>query len=192
MSENEEALSRIEMAAEIVSAYVEHNSVPLSELPALIASVHESLALLSGAAKPASAPEPLQPKVPIRKSVSTDFITCLEDGRRFKSLKRHLHAEHGLSPQDYRDKWGLAKDYPMVAPAYADARSNLAKTIGLGRKASPAPEAPAVEEDRGEDDQAGQDQAAQDHAAQDQAELGHAEPDAAPAGKPGRRKAKAA
>ncbi len=176
MSENEEALSRVEMAAEIVSAYVEHNSVPPSELPALIRSVHDSLALLSGAGQPEPAPEPLQPKVPIRRSVSADFITCLEDGRRFKSLKRHLHAEHGLSPQEYRDKWGLARDYPMVAPAYADARSTLAKTIGLGRKAPAAPEAPAAGE-RGEEDHDGHD---------------HDATDAVPAGKPGRRKADAA
>ena len=148
MSENEEASNRVEMTAEIVSAYVERNSVPLSELPALIRSVHDALARLSGAAEPERPAEPLQPKVPIRKSVSTDYITCLEDGRRFKSLKRHLHSEHGLSPQEYRDKWGLAKDYPMVAPAYADARSNLAKTMGLGRKAgTPALEMPEPEAD---------------------------------------------
>ena len=184
MSENEEALSRVEMTADIVSAYVEHNSVPLSELPALIGSVHESLALLSGGGKPETAPEPLQPRVPIRKSVSADYITCLEDGRRFKSLKRHLHAEHGLSPDEYRAKWGLAKDYPMVAPAYADARSTLAKSIGLGRKASSAsgPETPPADGMTDEEDGVGHDGSAHDPA----------EPDTAPAGKPGRRKAKAA
>ena len=177
MSENEEALSRVEMTAEIVSAYVERNLVPLSELPVLIRSVNDALAGLSAGGKAEPAPEPLQPKVPIRKSVSTDFITCLEDGRRFKSLKRHLHAEHGLSPDEYRTKWGLPKDYPMVAPAYADARSNLAKTIGLGRKAAPAPdaEAPAPQGSHGEPDGG-------DHGAVDEA----------PAGKPARRKAKAA
>ena len=180
MSENEEeALSRVEMTAEIVSAYVEHNSVPLSDLSVLIRSVNEALAGLSGAGKADPAPEPQQPKVPIRKSVSAEFITCLEDGRRFKSLKRHLHAEHGLTPDEYRSKWGLGKDYPMVAPAYADARSTLAKTIGLGRKAAAAPEAdntvvPAAEEDGEQDD------------------AGDAAVDAAPPGKPGRRKAKAA
>jgi predicted transcriptional regulator len=104
--------------------------------------------------------------VSIKKSLSHDHLVCLEDGRRFKSLKRHLQAEHGLTPEAYRAKWGLGKDYPMVAPAYADARSNLAKTIGLGRKAPPAPEpAPAAASE-------------QDHAE--------------PAAKPGRRKAKAA
>jgi len=89
--------------------------------------------------------------------VSHDYIVCLEDGRRFKSLKRHLHSEHGLSPDEYRAKWSLAKDYPMVAPAYADARSNLAKTIGLGRKsapiAEPVPVAP-VEDEKAEDETA--------------------------------------
>ena len=75
----------------------------------------------------------------MKKSVTPEYIVCLEDGKRFKSLKRHLHSEHGLSPQEYREKWGLAKDYPMVAPAYADARSNLAKTMGLGRKAGGMP-----------------------------------------------------
>ncbi len=109
--------------------------MPLSELPALIKSVHDSLHLLSGERKPEVVAEPQQPAVPIKKSLSHDHIVCLEDGRRFKSLKRHLQAEHGLTPEAYRAKWGLGKDYPMVAPAYADARSNLAKTIGLGRKA---------------------------------------------------------
>ncbi len=137
MTDTEASMSRVEMTAEIVSAYVEHNSIPAGELPALIRSVHGSLAHLFGESKAEAAPEPLQPKVSIRKSITAEYIVCLEDGRRFKSLKRHLHAEHGLSPDEYRSKWGLAKDYPMVAPAYADARSNLAKTIGLGRKTAP-------------------------------------------------------
>ena len=135
--------------------------------------MHDSLGLLGDkTAEPQ--PEPQQPKVPIKKSVSAEYIVCLEDGRRFKSLKRHLHAEHGLSPDDYRSKWGLGKDYPMVAPAYADARSNLAKTIGLGRKTAPLAEAAPLQEhapaqaDREEDDVA------------------------SPARKAGRRKAKAA
>jgi predicted transcriptional regulator len=157
MTDIEATLNRVEMTAEIVSAYVEHNSVPASELPALIRSVHDSLGLLSGEVKPDVPQEPLQPKVPIKKSVSHDYIVCLEDGRRFKSLKRHLHSEHGLSPDEYRAKWSLAKDYPMVAPAYADARSNLAKTIGLGRKsapiAEPVPVAP-VEDEKAEDETA--------------------------------------
>lgn len=175
MSENEEALNRVEMTAEIVSAYVERNSVPVSDLPALIRSVNDALARLSGAGEPERPAEPLQPKVPIRKSVSNDHITCLEDGRRFKSLKRHLHAEHGLSPDEYRAKWGLPKDYPMVAPAYADARSTLAKTIGLGRKAMVGSEVPAAGED------------GQGHAGP-----GSAASDEAPASKSGRGKADAA
>ena len=139
MSETQPDLYVIEMAAEIVSAYVRNNSVPVGELPTLLQSVHEALNGILTGAKPEVPKEPLQPKVPVRKSVTTDYIVCLEDGKRFKSLKRHLHSEHGLSPQDYREKWGLAKDYPMVAPAYADARSNLAKTMGLGRKAGTMP-----------------------------------------------------
>lgn len=110
--------------------------------------MHDSLGSILNGAKPEVVKEPPQPKVPVKKSVTNDYIVCLEDGKRFKSLKRHLHSEHGLSPQEYRDKWGLAKDYPMVAPAYADARSNLAKTMGLGRKAgTPALEMPEPEAD---------------------------------------------
>ena len=139
MSETQPDLNVIEMAAEIVSAYVRNNSVPVGELPTLLQSVHEALGGILSGAKPEAPKEPLQPKVPVKKSVTTEYIVCLEDGKRFKSLKRHLHSEHGLSPQDYREKWGLAKDYPMVAPAYADARSNLAKTMGLGRKAGAMP-----------------------------------------------------
>ncbi len=148
MSDTPPDLNVVEMAAEIVSAYVRNNSVPVSELPALLQSVHDSLGNILNGAKPEVVKEPPQPKVPVKKSVTNDYIVCLEDGKRFKSLKRHLHSEHGLSPQEYRDKWGLAKDYPMVAPAYADARSNLAKTMGLGRKAgTPALEMPEPEAD---------------------------------------------
>ena len=146
MSDISPDLNVVEMAAEIVSAYVRNNSVPVSELPALLQSVHEALGNILTGAKPEAVKEPPQPKVPVKKSVTNDYIVCLEDGKRFKSLKRHLHSEHGLSPQEYRDKWGLGKDYPMVAPAYADARSNLAKTMGLGRKAgTPAAEMPEPE-----------------------------------------------
>ena len=146
MSDAQSDLNIVEMAAEIVSAYVRNNSVPASELPSLLQSIHDSLGSILNGAKPEPVKEPLQPKVPIKKSVTNDFIVCLEDGKRFKSLKRHLHSEHGLSPQEYREKWGLGKDYPMVAPAYADARSNLAKTMGLGRKAgTPAIEMPEPE-----------------------------------------------
>ena len=141
MSDANTDVNLIEMAAEIVSAYVRNNSVPASDLPSLLQSVHNSLGSIVNGPKPEVAKEPPQPKVPVKKSVTDDFIVCLEDGKRFKSLKRHLHSEHGLTPQEYRAKWGLAKDYPMVAPAYANARSSLAKTLGLGRKST----APAIE-----------------------------------------------
>ena len=175
MTDIEASMNKVELTAEIVSAYVEHNSVPAGELSALIKSVHDALGLLSGDKKAEALPEPLQPKVSIKKSISAEYIVCLEDGRRFKSLKRHLHAEHGLSPDEYRSKWGLAKDYPMVAPAYADARSNLAKTIGLGRKAPPLSEVAPLQGDN----------------APAEADRGESE-NASPSKKPDRRKAKAA
>ena len=123
----------MELAAEIVSAYVSNNSVPTSELPGLISDVHA--ALLRVTTVQATAPvEPLKPAVPIKKSVMNDYITCLEDGKRFKSLKRHLRTRYNLSPDEYREKWGLDPDYPMVAPNYARARSQLAKDMGLGQQ----------------------------------------------------------
>ena len=175
MTDIEASMNRVEMTAEIVAAYVEHNSVPAGELATLIKSVHDSLGLLFGERKAEAEPEPLQPKVPIKKSITADYLVCLEDGRRFKSLKRHLHAEHGLSPDEYRSKWDLGKDYPMVAPAYADARSNLAKTIGLGRKSAPVATSEPLQE----------------APAPAEAELEDADADSL-AKKPGRRKAKAA
>ncbi|MER9546909.1 MucR family transcriptional regulator [Mesorhizobium sp. M0437] len=131
----------IELTADVVSAYVSNNPIPVGDLPALIAQVH---AALKGTAGSVSAEEPgvLKPAVPIRKSVTPDYIISLEDGKKFKSLKRHLSTHHGLTPDGYRAKWGLPADYPMVAPNYAAARSSLAKTMGLGRKPK-APEAPA-------------------------------------------------
>ena len=122
----------IEMTADIVSAYVGNNTVPASELPGLIQSVHGALAIVSSGADAAEA-QPKEPVVPIRRSITPDFMICLEDGRKFKSLKRHLRTKYNLSPDDYRSKWGLAKDYPMVAPNYAKARSELAKQMGLGQ-----------------------------------------------------------
>lgn len=124
-----------ELTAHIVSAYVEKNRIPVADLPNLVASVSASVAGLGGtAAPPAEAPTPaVNPK----RSVHDDHIVCLEDGKKFKSLKRHLGAEHGMTPDEYRAKWGLAGDYPMVAPNYAAARSLLAKTSGLGRKPGP-------------------------------------------------------
>lgn len=128
----------------IVANYVGNNAVPASELPALIATVQAALAKLrSGPAEEAAKVQ--VPAVPVRKSITADYIVCLEDGKRFKSLKRHLRSKFDLSPDDYRAKWGLPADYPMVAPNYAQARSDLAKSMGLGqqrRKPAPAP-APA-------------------------------------------------
>jgi predicted transcriptional regulator len=123
----------IELTAEIVSAYVSANTVASSDLTTLIREVHAALhRTATGAAAPET--EPLKPAVPLRKSVTPDYIICLEDGQRFKSLKRHLRTHYGLTPEQYREKWGLPSDYPMVAPNYAKARSNLAKQMGLGQK----------------------------------------------------------
>ncbi|MDC7693489.1 MucR family transcriptional regulator [Asticcacaulis sp. DXS10W] len=119
------------LVVEIVTAYVSNNSVPAAELPQLIHSV--SVALNGLASAPVPEPEIKVPAVSIKKSVGADYIICLEDGRRFKSLKRHLASKYNLTPDEYRAKWNLPKDYPMVAPAYAEARSNLAKQIGLGQ-----------------------------------------------------------
>ena len=124
----------LELTAHIVSAYVEKNRLPVSGLGDLIASVSASISGLGQPAIP-EAP-PLVPAVNPRKSVTPDFIICLEDGKKFKSLKRHLGVHFGLTPDAYRAKWGLAADYPMVAPNYAASRSQLAKAIGLGRKAA--------------------------------------------------------
>ncbi|TNC08781.1 MucR family transcriptional regulator [Methylobacterium terricola] len=120
----------VELAADIVSAYVSKNSVPVAELPNLIASVHTSLMNLGQAV--AEQPEKLTPPVPIKKTVTPDYIISLEDGRQYKSLKRHL-STRGLTPDQYRQKWGLPHDYPMVAATYAAQRSELAKNSGLGR-----------------------------------------------------------
>ena len=121
------------MTTELVAAYVARNSVPVAELPNLIRSVHQSLSGL-GSAPAVEAPVEVKPAVPIKKSITEDYLISLEDGRKFKSMKRYL-AGLGMTPTDYRTKWGLPKDYPMVAPAYAKARSELARTSGLGRKA---------------------------------------------------------
>lgn len=123
----------IELTADVVAAYVSNNSVPASELPALIADIHGALGRLGGAEEAAPAEKP-KPAVNPKKSVFDDYIICLEDGKKFKSLKRHLMTHYGLTPEQYRDKWSLDASYPMVAPNYAAARSNLAKKMGLGRK----------------------------------------------------------
>jgi len=127
-------LSPIELAAEMVAAFVSNNSVPTSELPALIHAVHTAVARL--AVGPESAPPQIEakaPAVPIRKSITPDFLICLEDGKRFKTMRRHL-AGLGLTPEQYRQKWSLPSDYPMVAPNYAAQRSAMAKKIGLGKR----------------------------------------------------------
>jgi MucR family transcriptional regulator, transcriptional regulator of exopolysaccharide biosynthesis len=125
--------SIVALTASIVSAYVSKNTVGREDLPAVIADVHEAL---SRASQRLVSPEreELKPAVSPKKSIHDDFIICLEDGKKFKSLKRHLRTHYNLSPEEYREKWGLAHDYPMVAPKYAAARSQLAKQMGLGRK----------------------------------------------------------
>ncbi len=129
------------LTVDIVSAYVSKNPVPTGELVSLIGNVHKSLVTLY-VGKREDPAEPQKPAVPVKKSVHDDYIICLEDGKKFKSLKRHLNTHYGLSPDEYRRKWGLAADYPMVAPSYATARSALAKTMGLGRRKveTPPPE----------------------------------------------------
>lgn len=136
----------VELAAQIVADYVGNNTVSPADLPQLIQSVHATLASLSGGGEAAAESTPLVPAVPVKKSVTPDFIICLEDGRKFKSLRRHLQAAYSLTPEEYRAKWGLPYDYPMVAPNYAASRSALAKQLGLGRKPAapePAPKAPS-------------------------------------------------
>ncbi len=121
----------ITLTADIVSAHVSNNSVAVSDLPLLIGNVHSALTELEGAEKPEEKPEPA---VPVRSSIKPDYIVCLEDGKKLKMLKRHLMTSFGLTPDEYRQRWGLAADYPMVAPNYSDTRRKLAKKIGLGRK----------------------------------------------------------
>lgn len=123
----------IGLTAEIVSAYVGNNSVAQSDIPALISQIHQALLrVASGQVEAAS--EPLKPAVPVKKSIHADYVVCLEDGKKFKSLKRHLRTQYSMTPEQYRDKWSLPADYPMVAPNYAIARSQLAKQMGLGQQ----------------------------------------------------------
>ena len=128
-----ESNNHIELAAEIVSAYVSNNSVPATELAALLGDVHAAIVRVSSGVVVA-APEVAKPAVAPKKSITNDYIICLEDGRKFKSLKRHLRTQYNMSPEQYREKWALPADYPMVAPAYAKARSALAKEMGLGQQ----------------------------------------------------------
>jgi predicted transcriptional regulator len=125
----EETKNHVELTGDIVSAYVTANSIQRSELPGLIADVHLALTNLG---KPASESVKAEPLVPIKQTIKPDYIISLEDGRRYKSMKRHLRGR-GLTPEQYREKWGLRPDYPMVAPNYSKARSELAKSLGLGQ-----------------------------------------------------------
>ncbi|MEM0899572.1 MAG: MucR family transcriptional regulator [Pseudomonadota bacterium] len=128
-----ESTALAELTADVVAAYVGNNPVQIADLPRLITDVHTALGGTMAKPEPAEAPKPV-PAINPKKSVTKDYIVCLEDGKHFKSLKRHLMSHYGLTPEEYREKWGLPADYPMVAPAYAEARSKLAKEMGLGRK----------------------------------------------------------
>ena len=127
----------LSLTADVVMAYVSHNPLPSAELTDLIASVHTSLVALSSDEATAPSAEAQKPAVPIKKSVTPDFIISLEDGKKFKSLKRHLQTKYGMTPAQYRQKWNLPSDYPMVAPNYSEERSQMAKNLGLGRKPQP-------------------------------------------------------
>lgn len=135
MDQDKHNVAVVELTADIVAAYVSNNSVVVTEVPTLIAEVFDAL---SKAARvtPGNTLEELKPAVPVKKSITPDFIVCLEDGKQFKSLKRHLRTHYNLSPEEYREKWSLPHDYPMVAPNYAAARSRLAKKMGLGQRAA--------------------------------------------------------
>jgi predicted transcriptional regulator len=134
MSDNNSGSNFIELTAEIVSAYVSNNSVSAGELPALIGHVHSALTRVSTGHVEGAPSEPLKPAVSIKRSITPDYIVCLEDGKKFKSLKRHLRTQYNMTPEAYREKWDLPPDYPMVAPNYAAARSQLAKQMGLGQQ----------------------------------------------------------
>jgi|SRR4051794_24421879 len=140
MSESASAPNYIELAADIVSAYVSNNSLPTSELPALLSSIHTALTSATKAQVEEIKPA-LAPAVSVKKSVTPDYLICLDDGKKFKSLKRHLRTTYGMTPEQYRAKWDLPRDYPMVAPNYAKARSELAKTMGLGQQRKSAAKA---------------------------------------------------
>ncbi|GAA0772677.1 MucR family transcriptional regulator [Roseibium denhamense] len=133
MTENPVDANLIDLTADIVSAYVSNNTVASTDLPGLINEVYGALQKTATAANEPE-PEPLKPAVPVKKSVMPDYIICLEDGKKFKSLKRHLRTHYNMTPEEYRDKWDLGADYPMVAPNYAAARSELAKKMGLGQQ----------------------------------------------------------
>ena len=152
MSELQQPSNYLQLAADIVSAFVSNNSVPATDLPVLIGNIHDALNRVASGSTQQAVEEPKAPAVPIKKSVQPDYIVCLDDGKRFKSLKRHLRTVYNLTPDQYRAKWGLAADYPMVAPNYAATRSELAKRLGLGQQrrraepvqAEPQPAAPST------------------------------------------------
>jgi predicted transcriptional regulator len=133
MAETSGSNDYIGLAAKIVAAYVSHNSVPSAEIPDLISQIYAALKRVSDG-QAASTAEPAKPAVPIKRSVTAEYIVCLEDGLKFKSLKRHLRSRYNLTPDQYREKFNLPADYPMVAPNYAAARSKLAKDMGLGQQ----------------------------------------------------------
>ena len=136
---DEQKTGLAELTSEIVAAFVANNSIRAADLPELIRSIYSTLGSLGKIAEPVKA-EPPKPAVPVKKSITDEYLISLFDGRKFKSLKRHLMAEHNMNPDEYRTMFGLPKDYPMVAPAYAKQRSSLAKSLGLGRKAAAPPE----------------------------------------------------
>ena len=142
MSENNETL--IALVADIVSAYVSNNSVPAAELPSLIATTHAAITGLGSEGAAPAVEEKPTPAISIKKSITAEHLICLEDGKKFKSLKRHLRTAYNMSPEEYRARWGLPADYPMVAPAYAEARSSLAKKMGLGQQRRKAPRGKAA------------------------------------------------
>jgi predicted transcriptional regulator len=134
MSDDRNLTSYIKLAADIVSAYVSNNTIAAGEVPGLLAEVNTALVSLGKSAPAAVVAEAPRPAVSVRKSVTDDHLICLEDGKKFKSLRRHLRTQYNLTPEEYREKWGLPGDYPMVAPNYAKARSQLAKQMGLGQQ----------------------------------------------------------
>lgn len=136
MSDQPSQTDLLELTAEIVSAHASNNKVAPAELPQVIKDVFGTLSELGESGVPAEAPDPA---VPVKKSITPDYIVCLEDGKKLKMLKRHLNTAYGMTPEQYRERWGLPADYPMVAPNYAKRRSSLAKKIGLGRKAGTKP-----------------------------------------------------
>jgi|SRR5579872_5925014 predicted transcriptional regulator len=134
MAENSDDVSYIQLTAHIVSAYLSNNTVPSGEIPALISQIYAALTRISNSGHIAPPTEPLKPAVPIKRSITPDYIVCLEDGKKFKSLKRHLRTQYKMTPDQYRTKWNLPADYPMVSANYAAARSQLAKQMGLGQQ----------------------------------------------------------